>query len=110
MKRLKANKHILQVLKNGNPQLRKALLKASSPEVIKTLCEISLNTLNGNNKITKYCKRKLKKYKKELRNLASPKLKLATKRKILIQKGGFLPVLIGSVLSGLIGQLINQGL
>lgn len=110
MKRLMANKHILHVLKNCNPQLRKALLKASGPEVIKTLCEISLNTLNGNNKITKDCKRKLKKYKKELRSLACPKLKLTSKRKILVQKGGFLPVLIGSVLSGLIGQIINQKL
>lgn len=109
MKRLKANKHILHVLKNCRPKLRKVLLKASDPEVIKTLCEIALNTLNGNNKISKQCKLKLKKYKRVLRSLICPKLKLSSKRKILIkQKGGFLPVLIGTVLSGLIGQLINK--
>lgn len=90
--------------------MRKALIKASSPEVIKTLCEISLNTLNGNNKITKFCKSKLKKYKRELRDLACSKIKLSRKRKILVQKGGFLPILIGSVLSGLIGQIINKEL
>lgn len=107
MKRLMANKHILHVLKNCSTQMRKALLKASSSEVIKTLGEIALNTLNGNSKITKHCKRKLKKYKRELRKIACSKLKLSSKRKILVQKGGFLPVLIGSVLSGLIGQIIN---
>lgn len=108
MKRLKANKHFLHVLKKCNPQTRKALLKVCSPEVIKTLCEISLNTLNGNNIISKHCKRKLKKYKRELRSLACSKLRLSSKRKILVQKGGFLPVLIGTILSGLIGQIINQ--
>ena len=108
MKRLKVNKHILHVLRDCKPQLRKALLKSSSPEIIKTLCEIILNTLNGNNKISDQCKNKLGKYKRILRSLACPKLKISSKRKILIQKGGFLPVLIGTVLSGLIGEIINK--
>lgn len=110
MKRLRENRHTLHVLKDCNPQLRKVLLKAASSEIIKTLCEISLNTLNGNSKISKHCKNKLKKYKRELRQLVCPKLSITAKRKILVQKGGFLPVLIGSILSGVIGQLIEKSL
>lgn len=108
MKRLKANRHILHVLKNANPRLRKTIIKESTPEVIKTLCEICQNTLNGNAKISLPTKNRLKKYKKTIRNLMSPKLNLSSKRKILIQKGGFLPILLASLLSGAIGKLIDS--
>lgn len=108
MKRLKDHKHILHVLKNSNNVLRKSILKSASPELIKTLCEICMNILNGNCKISSKCKDSLKSYKSPLRKLISPRCSLKTKKKILIQKGGFLPSLLGAVLSGVIGNLIER--
>ena len=108
MKRLKTNKHILHVLKNSKAKLRNAIIKSSHTDVIKTICEICLNTLNGNHTLKSKDKTKLKKYKNQIRNWAAPKLSLSSKRKILVQKGGFLPILISSILSGVLGKLINS--
>lgn len=106
MKRLKANKHMLHVLKNSNSKLRKTILKFSDSELIKTLCEICLNTLKGNANISEKYINRIKGYKQHIRKLALPKISLKTKRKLLVQKGGFLPILLSAILSGVIGQLI----
>jgi hypothetical protein len=36
------------------------------------------------------------------------KANIPSKRKLLIQKGGFLPVLLGTLLSGIVGQIIER--
>lgn len=108
MKRLRKNRHILHLLKNQNKKFRNSILKTCDDDVIKALIEISINTLNGNNRIPKKILSFLRKHKNTLRCLASTKRTLKAKRRILIQKGGFLPVLIGTVLSGIIGKLIGD--
>lgn len=100
---------MLYILKDCKPKLRKALVENADNGLITTINEIILNTLNGNNPIDKKTKLKLKKYKKPMRCLICPKKSLASKRKLLIQKGGFLPTLISSLLAGLIGKLIENG-
>lgn len=107
-KRLKANKYILYTLNKAKPKLRKAIIKNSDDALIKALSEISLNTLNGNLELTGGAKNKLKKYKRKLRCIACPKRKLKSKRNILVQEGGFLPVLISSLLSSVIGALLEK--
>lgn len=107
MKRLKINRHILHLLKNSKPKFQRVIIKHCEPDVIKTICEISLNILNGNCKLNKKTKNQLKRYKRELRSLICYKKSINNKRKIIVQKGGFLPTLIGAVLSGLIGNLIK---
>ena len=108
MKRLKKNKHLLHVLKSANPKLRTAIVKSSDNELIKTLCDCCLNTLNGNHKINNCLKRKLIKYRGTLRSLSTRGTSLKKKRLLLAQKGGFLPLLLGSILSGVIGSLIGK--
>ena len=68
----------------------------------------AINTLNGNHKLTQDKKGKLKKYKNRLRALVNPKICFKSKRKFLFQKGGFIVPLLASVLSGVIGSLINN--
>lgn len=108
MRRLMVNKDILSVLKKAKPCLRKALLKNVTPEIINTLSEICLNTVNGNNKICNATIKKLKRYKNSIRSVSQPKRSVASRRKILVQNGGFLPVLIGTILSGVVGALIDK--
>jgi len=106
---LKKNQHILHVLgKCNKKKFRKNILKYCDDDIIKTIAEIAINILNGNNKISPAQKAKLKKHKKQLRFLACAKKSIKAKRKILVQHGGFLPTLIGTILSGVIGKLISK--
>lgn len=99
---------MLYILKDCKPKLRKALIQNADNGLITTLNEIIYNTLNGNNIIDKNTKKKLKKYKKPMRCLICPKKSILSKRKILVQKGGFLPAIITSLLSGVIGKLLEN--
>ena len=108
MKRLKKNKHLLYALKSAKPKLRSAIVKTADEELIKTICDCCLNTLNGNHKVNNSLKRKLIKHRNTLRSLASRGTGIKKKRRILTQKGGFLPMLLGSILSGVIGSLIGK--
>lgn len=108
MKRLKTNRHILYVLKTCDPKLRKAILKYAEPETIKTINDIVYNTLTGNHKLNPQTRNTLKTYKKDMRQLCCSKKSITSKRKLLIQRGGFLPTLITSVLAGIIGKLIEN--
>lgn len=92
----------------AKPKLRNAIIRNSDDDFIKTLSEISLNTLNGNSKICDKTKNMLRPYKRLMHKLICPKRSSKSKRRLIIQKGGFLPMLIGSILSGVIGALFNK--
>ena len=64
--------------------------------------------LNGNHKLTKEESSKLKNYKNCLRELIDPKISFKSKRRLLVQNGGFVFPLLASVLSGVIGSLIRN--
>ena len=108
MNRLKSQLHFLHVLKDAKPQARRALLSSASDELIKAIVECAINTLNGNHKLSKDEKGKLSKYKNRLRALVNPKISFKNKRKLLIQRGGFIVPLLTSILSGVIGAIINN--
>lgn len=108
LKRLADNKHLLYVLQKAKPKFRKAILQNANTDAIKALIEIVYNTLNGNNKINEKDKKYFGKYKKEMRCLSCPKRSLTSKRKLLIQKGGFLPTLLATIFSGIIGKIIEN--
>jgi DNA-binding ferritin-like protein (Dps family) len=76
--------------------------------LIKAIVECAINTLNANHKLNKDEKRKLKKYKNRLRALVNHKISFKSKRKSLVQKGGLIVPLFTSILSGVIGALINN--
>ena len=106
MNRLKSQLHYLHVLKDAKPQARRAFLTSADDDLIKAI-ECAINTLNGNHELTKEDKGKLSKYKKRLRALVNPKISFKSKRKLLVQKGGFIVPLLTSILSGVIGSLIS---
>ena len=108
MNRLKSQLPSLHVLKNCKPKARRALLASEDDELIKALVECAINTLNGNHELNKAEKNNLSKYKCRLRALVNPKITFKSKRKLLIQKGGFIVPLHTSILSGVIGTLISS--
>lgn len=99
---------MLYVLKNSNSKLRKALLKNGDNELIKTISEIVLNVLHGNVKLCPQSKSRLRKYKHYMRTVASQQRNIPSKRKILVQHGGFLPTLLTALLSSVVGTVINN--
>ena len=84
----------------------KSILKNAPPDLVKALCECSLNVLKGNIKLNKTQKTRLRRYKNILRQLASKKPATKT-RKQLLQKGGFIGALLGPVL-GVLGSLLGR--
>lgn len=108
MKRLLRCQHLLYVLKTAKNKLRRNILKEADPDLIKALCDCSVNVLNGNIDVGVSVKKKLKKYKKDLRAISCPKRKLSLKRKLIIQRGGFLPTLLGALLNGVVGTYLKR--
>lgn len=102
--RLKNNIHELCVLSKLNNTQRKKFIEILSSEAIKCICEVCLNVLNGNIKLKDTDKKRLKRYKNVLRYLvhrqgSKGREKVENKRKVLVQKGGFLPIILPSLLT-----------
>lgn len=106
--RVQKHRDFLSVITRCSPHLRKAILSQASPELVKTITECLYNGL----------KRKDVKHKKKLsgilHRLVRRRTSLNTKRKTLVQAGGFLPLILGpilaSVLGGIAGKLIGKAI
>ena len=88
----------LHVLSSCNVNQRQALLKNADSKVVKTICECALNVINGNVPLTPNQKRKLSPHKKTLRSLAAPNKSNAARKRLLIQRGGFVGLLLKTIL------------
>lgn len=99
------NTILLTSLVHANPKQRRAILQHSDSKFIHCICEIILNYLKGVLPIKDKEKRKLKKYKKILRQLIS-KISWAAKKKIIIKHCiGILALLITPIINLLFKNL-----
>ena len=103
---LKTHLPLLKYLAHGKPGIVRALIRDGSPELIKVLCECAHNTLKGNVTLTPTQKRKLHKFKKQLRTLADKKKSVKVKKRTL-QTGGFLGTLLGVAVPAVASVLGN---
>jgi hypothetical protein len=90
---------------------RKKFIAACGKDVIHCICECSKNLLKGNLPLKQRQLKSLSRHKHWLRELALKKTTLSKRKKIL-QKGGFLHLLIPTLvssLSGLVGNLVSNG-
>lgn len=103
---LRTHKNFLQALHILKPKYQKVLLKSCTEEEINCICECIHNILQGKIPLEEKEKNKLKKYKNLLRQLVR-KTTNKIRKKIIIQKGGsFLPIILSSIISALVGSLI----
>lgn len=103
--RVTTHTNFLKALHVLKPKFRKALLKSCNQEELHCICECIHNVLQGKITIPTKEKNKLEKYKHILRKLIS-KGTNRTRKNIIIQKGGaFLPIILGAVLSALLGSV-----
>ena len=101
------NKRFLQSPKRASATSRRALLDKASDSEIKTVQEVALNVVKSRIPLPKRTIIKLKPHKAVIKQLAAKKGSIKSKRKLLVQKGGFLPVLLTTALAYLANELTN---
>lgn len=109
--RIKNNLKILEFLSCCKRAQRKALISTLNKEEIFSICECIDNFLSGYISTNDSVRRKLARSKRILRRLRNKSINYKTKKKLLVQHGGFLPSLlvpvlgvVGSVISGLLNK------
>lgn len=115
MKRIKRNSHLLTSFHKLNKQQQKSIVQHLDKDQIKFISEICINLLNQNVPLSDELKKKLLPHKCKIRNLACKQKSLKTK-KVILQKGGFIPLLltvlaetaISSILGALANKVINK--
>jgi hypothetical protein len=95
------------VLRKARPKLRKAIVSHCDKELVKSICECALNVLSGNLDLTDCAKRKLRKHKLVLRQVADKRVPLSSKKRLIVQKGGFLLPLLTAVLPALASYIFR---
>jgi len=96
MKMNKKDRVLLSVLK----LYRGSILRDLEKDIIRILSELSHNILYGNIPMSEKSKQALIPYKQTLKTLARRSPRLAAKKKLLAQKGGFLlPLLLPLITS-----------
>lgn len=106
--RLKKNYQSLCALAGPDPKVRKAVLNSADKELVYCLADCIYNILKFNVPLTREQNRKLYKYRKEMRKIAHKRTKVSEKKRLL-QKGGFLPLLLTPLL-GIAGSLIGDAI
>ena len=97
---IKSQLGYLDLLSRCNEKYRKAIISNADKGLITALCECVYNVLQGNIKVDEKTLQILHKYRLAIRKLCK-KSCLKKKKKILVQKGGFLQYLLPLVLSTL---------
>ena len=85
---------------------RRHLIKHFPPKAIRAIDSCCKNALRGNIPLKRTQKNKLRKYKKHIKALIKPKTSMSRKKKILVQNGGFLSVLLPA-LAGIIPSIVS---
>ena len=88
MKRIRLHYHNLHALKDAHPKLRRAIIANSDQEILQSISECALNVLKGNVKLSNCKKRKLQKFRRQLRTVVDKHVPLSRKKKLILQSGG----------------------
>jgi hypothetical protein len=97
MKRIRSDYHKLHALNEARPKLRQAVISNCDKDVVHSVSECALNVLRGNVKLSDCTKRKLRKLKHQLRAVVDKRLSITSKKKLIIQRGGFLVPLMMAI-------------
>lgn len=111
-KKINSNINFLKFLSTCNVKQRKAILKLATKDEILSLTEVCINLLGGNIELTLSERKRLKKHSKTIRGV-SGKIPFTQKKKLLVQRGGFLPLLLApllSVLASVTGAAISRAI
>jgi len=97
-KNIVSQQHLLKELAKKKSLYRTTILKKADNNLISAICESIYNILEGNVPLRSDQKVLLIKYKSVLRKLVQ-RNKIKYKKKLLVQSGGFLGIVLPAVLS-----------
>lgn len=100
-RRINKYKHHLKFLSVCDNKTCKQILKNSNKELINCICECAVNILQGTVPLSSQEKKKLSKHKRNLRRLSTKSTSIDKKKQIIQKGNGFLPLLLGPVISAL---------
>jgi len=111
-KSLQKTFHFLRLISQiKNEKKRKVLMKeiCEDETIYKALSEIAKNQIKGNIKLDKKQSKKLKRHSKLLKKLCLKKDKITLKKRknLVVQSGGFLPLLLPTV-ALILGSILNR--
>ena len=89
----------IKTLLTSKPSIRKLIVSKGDKNFYRAICVIILNILQGKIKLTEKETLLLQKYKNYLRKIIEPST--VKRKRILIQKGGFLSTLLPILLNGI---------
>jgi len=95
----------------SDPKLVRTVLQKAPDGVIRAISNAALNAREGDVRIPPHLRRVFGKFHKHIDNLVDRRRPLAEKRRILVQRGGFLPIiapLIATVLGSVGGEFISR--
>lgn len=108
--RLNRNIVYLQTLSKAKGPLRTAIINSAPNDLIICICDCAHNFLNGNIPFTEKEVQHLSRYKDIVRYLGKNKKKqIKEKRQLIVQNGGFLPLLLTPILS-IVGSLLADAI
>ena len=106
-KRFEKNRKLLEIVGECKKKLRNSIILNSDNDFILTIIECVLNIMNGNVNLNDENFKILKPYNKTFKKLIKKKISLNNKRKIIVQKGGFLQFLIPAIISA-VGSIASD--
>lgn len=107
MERLQKHQHILLNFPKFSNNQQKWCKENISLDFCKVIVEICHNLNNGNLPSNKRIDRELKPYKRRMQTLTTRHMPLG-QRKHIIQRGGFLSILLSAIGSALISHLLSK--
>jgi len=105
---VKSNYHAFHILRTPEPKLRKAIISNYNKELVNSISESILIVLNGTVKLAGCNTRKLLKHRVTLRKVADKRVLLSTKKRLIIQRGGFLLPLLSAVLPAIASLIVSS--
>ena len=102
------NADILRTICHLNAKERSALLSQANSDLIRCICECAFNVLRGNVPLDKKYKTRLRKHAPILRKLVDKRDNFKKKKKIIVQKGGFLPSLLVPIVTTVLASLLAK--
>ena len=109
IKKVKTHIHCLRALCHLKPKQVKGVIENSDNDLIKCLIECAYNVAHGVVPVSPKTLSKLKKHKSKIRKIIDKGTKLKKKKKLLVQSGGFLPLLLAPIVS-LVGGLVGEAI
>jgi hypothetical protein len=102
---VRSNYLALKVLKTAHPKLRIAIISNCDKELVNCISECVLNVMNGNLPCNT---RKLRKHNVTLRKVTDRHVSLSGKKRIIVQRGGFLLPLLSAILPKIAGLFTRR--